>query len=285
MEEFEVIIIYGPTASGKTLKAVELADACHGEIVSVDSVQIYREMDIGTAKPDKSLRQKYPHHMIDILNPDESLNAQDFSELAMTAMRDIASRGKLPLLAGGTGLYFKAILEGLFQGPGRDNRIRERLQRMAEEQGRTALHDYLKRIDPESARTIHPNNLHRIVRAIEVYELTGHPISELKKEQKRKVRLKVRQEYFMNPPREVLYRNIDVRTDWMFEHGLMEEVEKLIKRYSSTLMALNTIGYKEAIACLLGCFSVAEAKEQVKQATRNYAKRQVTWFSRQMKRS
>jgi tRNA dimethylallyltransferase len=280
-EHPEVIVVCGPTASGKTAKAVELADALNGEIISVDSMQVYRQMDIGTAKPEKAVLERYPHHMIDVIDPDQSINAQSFADQAMAAVRTIGSQGKIPILVGGTGFYFKAILEGFFEAPGADPALRERLERLAKEKGPAALHEYLARLDPETASDIHPNNVRRVIRAIEIRELSGKAASGLKKNQIRGKRLKVREVHFLNPPREALYANIDKRVEMMFDAGLVEEVRGLIKKYDPRLKAFEAIGYKEVIAFLQGKHPFPDTVGLVKKNTRNYAKRQVTWFTRQ----
>jgi tRNA dimethylallyltransferase len=277
---YEVIVIFGPTASGKTRTAVETARKLNGEIVSVDSVQVYRRMDIGTAKPSRALRKKVPHHMIDIIDPDQSLNAAEYAGAAFAAILDITARGRMPVLAGGAGLYFKAILEGFFPGGAPDPAVRRDLETLAAEKGRARVHARLAEIDPESARAIHPNNLKRVIRAVEVYETTGLPLSQWKKERPARP-LAVREAVYLNPARDELYKGIDARTERMFRKGLVKETQSLLKQYSPDLPSLQSIGYRETVRFLQRKTSLAEAVALVKQHTRNYAKRQITWFNRQ----
>ncbi len=281
MEKLEAIVVCGPTAAGKTDKAIELADKYNGEIVSIDSVQVYRGMDIGTAKPGKEILAKYPHHMIDIINPDEKLNAQDFAKQAMVAIQKISGKGRLPILAGGTGLYFKALLEGLFEGPGADAAIREKLQKLAEEKGPVALHEYLTKVDPESAKAIHYNNVHRVIRALEVFEVTGKKFSDMKRLPVTAEHINVREAVLLNPDRDSLYKKIAERTENMFANGLVEEVRSLMEKYPATAKGFEAIGYKETVDFLYSKLTFDETRELVRKNTCHYAKRQVTWFTNQ----
>jgi tRNA dimethylallyltransferase len=277
----EIIVVCGPTASGKTDAAMEMAGRLNGEIVSVDSVQVYRRMDIGTAKPDKALRDKVHHHMIDIVDPDEPFDAAEYAMMAKTAIHHIASRGKTPVLAGGAGLYFKALLEGFFEAPKTDPAIRAKWEKAAREKGNSFIHDWLKSRDPEAAAGIHPNNLKRVIRAIEVIEQTGEKVSDLRRLGEKEPPFIVRETVFLNPPREELYARINQRTDKMFKLGLLGEVEALLRDYGPEPASMKSIGYKECVDCLQGRVSREEAKELVRKNTRNYAKRQVTWFKNQ----
>ncbi|OGJ84617.1 MAG: tRNA (adenosine(37)-N6)-dimethylallyltransferase MiaA [Candidatus Raymondbacteria bacterium RifOxyA12_full_50_37] len=279
-EKIEVIVICGPTASGKTAMAIDLAAKVRGEVVSVDSVQIYRHMDIGTAKPPRSVLDACRHHMINIIDPDQRYDAADYGDEAMSAIGDIAARGKTPLLVGGAGLYFKAILEGFFQGPKADPLLRSRLEAELTEQGPAALHAHLCRIDALSAKNIHINNVRRVIRAIEVFEKTGVPMSVLRKE-KVSSRLIIREKIFLDPPRQQLYADINERTDRMFNDGLLRETAGLLTRYGQYAPGLGVLGYREAILCLTGEMREMEARDLVKKRTRNYAKRQLTWFRHQ----
>lgn len=277
----EIIVVCGPTASGKTEAAMEMAGGLDGEIVSVDSVQVYRRLDIGTAKPDKALREKVPHHMIDVVDPNENFDAAEYAMMAKTAIHHIALRGKRPILAGGAGLYFKALLEGFFAAPKTDPVLREKWEKAAREKGGSFVHDWLKSRDPEAAAGIHPNNLKRVIRAIEVIEQTGEKVSELRKMGEKEPPFIVRETVFLNPPRGELYDRINRRTDKMFKLGLLDEVEVLLKEYGPEPASMKSIGYKECVDCLLGRISRQEACELIKKNTRHYAKRQITWFKNQ----
>lgn len=281
MEKPEIVLVYGPTASGKTEKAVELADKLNGEIVSIDSVQVYRYMNIGTAKPDRAVQIRFPHHMIDLITPNQQLNAQSFASQAHLVIREIVGRGKLPILAGGTGLYFKALLEGFFDAPRADPVIREKYSELVEKEGKEALRQKLIALDPDAAKTIHPNNIHRMIRAIEICELSGQTLTELKMGQTRDGFYRVRESHFLCPNRDLLAAAIEQRTNRMFELGLVEEVRSLLACYDSALKAFGAIGYKEIAAYLSGRISLDQAREQIKMNTRQYAKRQMTWFSNQ----
>ncbi|MCK4738585.1 MAG: tRNA (adenosine(37)-N6)-dimethylallyltransferase MiaA [Deltaproteobacteria bacterium] len=282
----KIIVIAGPTGVGKSSLAVELAQELNGEIISADSVQIYRYMDIGTAKPSLIEREKVPHHMVDIINPDADFSAADFGKQAEDIITDITARGKVPFIVGGTGLYIKALTKGLFTGPGRDDAIRERLINEAREFGREALHKRLMAIDPVSAEKIHPNNIARVVRAIEVFEVSGKPISELHKEHaKNSVGVDEKNKRYnclniaLNIERAELYSKIDKRVDDMMEQGLVAEVRGLLKRgYGSHLNSMHSLGYKEIISHIEGGVSLESAVVELKKNTRHYAKRQLTWF-------
>ncbi|MCJ7508647.1 MAG: tRNA (adenosine(37)-N6)-dimethylallyltransferase MiaA [candidate division Zixibacteria bacterium] len=275
----KVLIILGPTAVGKTKVALEIADKLNGEIVSADSRQVYKYMDIGTAKPTSEEQRRVPHHLIDIINPDEKFSAAEYAKRATEAIYKILKKRKKPIVVGGSGLYIKALTEGLFEGPGANPKIRKKLEREAEELGNSHLYQRLKTIDPAAAKKIYPNDLKRIIRALEVYELTGKTISELHQ----------KGTYFapefefvkagLGIDRKELYRRIEDRVDRMLSFGFVEEVRNLIKMgYSSKLNALDTLGYKEIFSYLQGETDLNGAIEKTKQSTRNYAKRQLTWF-------
>ena len=278
----KIVLVCGPTATGKSHCAIEIATALGGEVVGADSMQIYRHMDIGTAKATDEERNLVPHHLIDVVEPDGDFSAAEYGRLAGEAVDGILSRGRLPVIAGGTGLYMGSLVDGIFEGPGRDDAIREELTRYAEAEGREALHRKLSRVDPESGEAIHYNNISRVIRAIEVFRLTGTPLSELHRHHraaapKRYSPFKVGLEL----PREDLYKRIDDRVDEMFASGLVGEVEGLLQMgYSGSLKAMKGLGYREGVAYLKGETTIEEARRLIKRNTRHYAKRQLTWFKR-----
>jgi tRNA dimethylallyltransferase len=272
-------IILGPTGAGKSDLAVEVAGACGAEIVNADSQQVYRGMDVGTWKPSEEARRKVPHHLIDVVDPDQEFNAAVFREKAAAAIRDIRARGKNPLVCGGTGLYIKALLHGLFVGPGRDEGLRQGLEREAREQGLGALYQRLKEADPQCAASIHPNDRHRIIRALEVLELTGKALSRWQSEHGFKESAYETLEIGLDREREELYALIDRRCEEMFALGLIDEVRKLAAGgYNLDLKALQSIGYRHAGLYLRGEKSREEALDLMKRDTRKLAKRQLTWF-------
>ena len=274
-----LICIVGPTAVGKTEIAIQLAQHLNAEIVSLDSRQIYREMDIGTAKPTLDQRGAVPHHLIDCVDVDQPFSVAEYQRLADTAIEDIRERGKRPMAVGGAGLYFRGLIDGLFEGPGADAEIRAKLQREADEHGNVALHERLHRCDPEAANRIHPNNLVRVIRALEVYELIGKPISALQQQWKTNEPRYPFRAFGLNMPREVLYRRIEDRVDRMIEIGLIEEVKGLLDQgYPRDCVAMQSFGYKELIDHLDGKRTLDEAIALLKQNTRRFAKRQLTWF-------
>ena len=277
-----VLAVVGATASGKTSLSIALAKELGGEIISCDSMQIYRGMDIGTAKPSKEEKEGIPHPLIDIVEPSESFSVADYAPLAAKAIEDISARGKLPIFCGGTGLYLDAVLTANeYSEAASDPSLREELTREAEEKGAQALRERLKAEDSESAEAIHPNNVKRVVRALEIKLLTGVPKSEWDKRSRlapspyNAVVLGL-----SYPDRAVLYGRIDKRVDMMLEAGLVDEVRSLIDsgRLPRGSTAAQAIGYKEILAYLDGEVSLGEAVETLKTATRRYAKRQITWF-------
>ncbi len=274
-----LICIVGPTTVGKTEIAIQLAQQLDAEIVSLDSRQIYREMDIGTAKPTPDQRQAVPHHLIDCVDVDQSFSVAEYQRLADSTIEEIGERGKRTMAVGGAGLYFRGLIDGLFEGPGADIEIRARLQREVEEHGNVVLHEQLHQCDPEAANRIHPNNLVRIIRALEVYELTGKPISALQGQWKKNEPRYLFRAFGLNMPREVLYRRIEDRVDLMVEAGLIEEVKGLLDRgYPRNCVAMQSFGYKELIDYVDGGRTLDEAVALLKQNTRRFAKRQLTWF-------
>lgn len=274
-----LVIICGPTAVGKTALALDLAEQFQGEIVSADSRQVYRLMDVGTAKPTVAEQQRIRHHLLDVANPDEAFHAARYIELAEAALEDIACRGKRAFLVGGTGLYIRALTEGLLDAPGADPELRRQLHARAEREGSAALHAELAKVDPESAQRLHNNDLIRIVRALEVFHQSGQPLSRLQDEHGfRSARYRTLK-LGLTCERELLYERIDSRAALMFEQGLIEEAERLLSAgYDPELKILKTIGYRQAFAFLRGEMSRDEALEDLQRATRRYAKQQLTWF-------
>ena len=274
-----LLCLLGPTAVGKTEIAIQLAQRLNAEIVSVDSRQIYRQMDIGTAKPTPEEQQAAPHHLIDCVDVSQPFSVADYQSLADTAIADIQNRGKQVILVGGAGLYFRAIVDGLFEGPDADTALRERLEQEAAQHGVDVLHERLRACDPASAERIHPNNLVRVIRALEVYELTGTPMSEHQQQWHQENQRYPFTAFCLTMPRALLYRRIGQRVDVMLANGLIAEVESLLTAgYARDSVALRSFGYKELIAYLDGECTYLEAVEQLKQNTRRFAKRQLTWF-------
>ncbi|MBQ9980641.1 MAG: tRNA (adenosine(37)-N6)-dimethylallyltransferase MiaA [Oscillospiraceae bacterium] len=279
----KIVCICGPTASGKTALAARLARDFGGEVVSADSMQVYRGLDVGTAKVTPEEALGVPHHLIDILDPGESWSAARFVEQGGQAVDDILRRGKLPIICGGTGLYVESLVKGLqFGASGENTAVREKYTAMAREEGSLALHAVLAGKDPEAAAAIHPNNVKRVVRALEVLELTGSTISD-----HNAATADMPPRYDALPiiltfaDRQTLYDRIDMRVDMMVEKGLMEETEKLLKmELPPSATALQAIGYKEMIPAVLGEDTTENCAAALKQATRRYAKRQLTWFRR-----
>ena len=275
----QLLCILGPTAVGKTEIAIDLAQRLNAEIVSVDSRQIYKQMDIGTAKPTYQEQLAAPHHLIDCVDISQPFTVADYKTLADTVISDIQNRNKQVILAGGAGLYFRAIVDGLFEGPGADVKLRKKLQLEAAEYGVEKLHKRLRKCDPISANRIHPNNLIRVIRALEVYELTGTPISEHQQQWKHKGQRYAFIAFGLTMSRPLLNERINQRVDVMLANGLVKEVESILATgHSRDSFALQSFGYKELVAYLDGQCTYVEAVEQLKQNTRKFAKRQMTWF-------
>lgn len=274
-----VIAVAGPTASGKSDLALELAERLHGEIVCMDSMQIYRRMDIGTAKPTAGERARVPHHMLDIVEPTQPYAVADYAVAAEEAIAGVLRRGKLPLLVGGTGLYHKALMHGLSLGGVRgDEALRARLKALAAQpNGKLVLHERLSEVDPVSARKLHPNDLRRVIRALEVFELTGQPISAQKPEpESRPFRMLT---LALDVPREALYARLEARVQRMLELGLLREVRALLESgVREDMQSMQGIGYKELVPVARGEQSVQDAAWQIILHTRHYAKRQCTWL-------
>ena len=276
-----LVVILGPTASGKTSLSLHLAERMRGEIVSCDSVAVYREFDIGTAKPSVDERRRVPHHLLDIVAPDELVTAGDYSRAARRAIQEISSRGHMPIVVGGTGLYLRALLEGLFAGPPRSEELRARLRERMSERGAEYLHKLLRRLDPAAARAIHANDVPKVIRALEVSLTSRRPMTDLWGQGRdplhgfRVLRLG------LNPEREALYQRINARAQEMFSRGLVEESRTLRERYGDAARPLSSLGYKQALEYLDGALSLEQAIDAAQQGHRNFAKRQMTWFRRE----
>jgi tRNA dimethylallyltransferase len=276
-----LVVVLGPTASGKTALSLHMAEQMQGEIVSCDSVAVYRELEIGTAKPSKEERRRVAHHLIDIAGPEELVTAGDYSRLAREAIAEIAARGHLPIVVGGSGLYLRALLEGLFAGPPRSEELRLRLRERAKECGTEYLHRLLRRIDPGAAQTIHANDVPKVVRALEVSISARAPMTGLWQQGRHALQGFRILRIGLNPDREALYQRINQRAREMFSAGLLEETRMLVDRYGSAVWPLNSLGYKQAIQHLRGEISLEQAIVAAQQGHRNYAKRQMTWFRRE----
>lgn len=277
-----VISIVGPTAVGKTSLSIELAKRFNGEIISGDSMQVYKGMDIGTAKITEEEMENIPHHMIDIRNPDEGFSVADFKTHVQHNIEAISNRNKLPILVGGSGLYIQAALfDYNFSNQKRDMERTRQLEDQVDREGVGPLYEYLKRIDPDQAEKIHPNNVRRVIRAIEIYETTGKTMTELRKEQKQESPYRV---LFigLEMPRELLYERINLRVDKMMEDGLLDEVRTLLENGYEHCQSMKAIGYKEFIPYFKNNMNVDDCIEILKRNSRRYAKRQYTWFKNQL---
>jgi tRNA dimethylallyltransferase len=275
-----IVVIAGPTASGKTALAIELARRLDGEVVSADSQQLYRGLDVGTAKPTPEERAAVPHHLIDVAEPEEGWDAARFVRLADAAIAEIAGRGRVPLVVGGTGLYLRALLHGVVEAPGRDPALRARLEDEALALGRPAVHARLAAVDPEAAGRIRPNDLVRVVRALEM-AASGRTQSERFREHAFAADRYAAVIFALDPPREELLRRIDVRVEAMFAGGILDEARALVERYGDRLPAKLPIGYAAAIAVVRGECEPREAIRRVQVETRQYARRQVKWLRRE----
>ena len=280
MSKPRVVAVGGPTASGKTALSVALARAFDGEIINADSMQIYKNLDVGTAKPSTEERQGIPHYLLDFLSPETPYSVADFTAAADPLIRDITARGRLPLVVGGTGLYITSLLSGMAFAPEKtDPAIRARLQARADTEGGAALYAELQRIDPDYAAQVHPNNLPRVIRALELFEATGRRMSD----QRREARPAEAPYHALClcltcRDRAVLYSRIDRRVDEMVENGVLDEARQVYDHRDAYRTAAQAIGYKEFFPYFEGTANLTECTERLKQATRNYAKRQLTWF-------
>lgn len=282
MTKIPLIVVAGPTASGKTSLAIDIAKTLDGEIVCADSMQIYKYMDIGTAKATRDEQAQCPHHLMDIVEPDCEFSVADYTELAHKTISDIVSRGKTPIMCGGTGLYIDSVVNDVEFGEfENDYTLRRELEELAKKEGSQRLIDMLSEFDPLSAKKLHPNNLKRIIRAIEFYKVSGIPISEHQHMTKLKESRYNAVEFIIDRERYELYDRINRRVDIMMDEGLTDEVKTLIDRgYSPELNSMQGIGYKELIAYFNGKSTLDEAVDAIKQNSRRYAKRQLTWFRR-----
>lgn len=282
-KKFPLIILTGPTAVGKTKLSVALAKALDGEIISADSMQVYRHMDIGSAKVSQEEMDGVPHHLIDVLEPEEEFNVVLFQKLAKEAIADICSRSKLPILVGGTGFYIQSVLYDIdFTQTREDTGYRSSLERIALEKGPEFLHQMLKEADPEAAAQIHANNVKRVIRALEYHAQTGEKIS-LHNQEERQKEAAYRSRYFvLTDDREKLYARIDRRVDEMISGGLVDEVKALRERgLRKGMVSMQGLGYKEILSCLEGEYDLERAVYLIKRDTRHFAKRQITWFKRE----
>ena len=278
-----LVILTGPTAVGKTKTSIALAKAIDGEIISADSMQVYRHMDIGSAKIRPEEMEGVPHHLIDVLDPEEAFHVVRFQQLAKKAMDEIYAKSRIPILVGGTGFYIQSVLYDIdFTENEENTAIRAELEKLAEEKGAAVLHQMLAEVDPESASEIHANNVKRVIRALEFYRLTGTKISEHNEEQRQKESPYNAAYFVLNDERSRLYERIDLRVEQMLKEGLIEEVQALKDRgYTRDMVSMQGLGYKEILAYLEGEISLEEAVYILKRDTRHFAKRQLTWFKRE----
>lgn len=274
-----VILLAGPTAVGKTQLALEIAHRLGTEIINCDSMQVYRYMEIGTAKPTPEERALVPHHLLDVADPDEPFDAASYAELARPVIESLQNRGKMPLVVGGTGLYMKVLTRGICPAAPRDPAIREQLRRELEEHGLERLHQELGRVDPEAGRRLHPHDRQRVLRALEVQRLTGIPLSCWQSQHRFQQTIYRTVKIFLYRDRKVLYERINRRVRQMLEQGLVAEVRRLLAMgYGPELKSMQAVGYKQLAAHLLGACPLASAVSDMERATRHYARRQLTWF-------
>ena len=276
-----LVVVLGPTASGKTALSAALAQQFHGEVVNCDSVAMYREFEIGTAKPSAAERARAPHHLLDFVAPTGYITAGEYARLGRQALAEIKSRGNPPIVVGGTGLYLRALLDGLFPGPQRSEELRERLRLRVEQNGPDYLHCMLRHLDPDAAIKIHANDIPKLIRAIEVCLASRQKITELWKQGRDPLTGFRIMRLGLNPDRDALYARINQRAERMFESGLVEETKRLLAKYGNTARPLASLGYKQAVQLLRGEIDPETALQAAQQAHRNYAKRQVTWFRRE----
>ncbi|MFZ0772023.1 MAG: tRNA (adenosine(37)-N6)-dimethylallyltransferase MiaA [Candidatus Sulfotelmatobacter sp.] len=279
-----LVAVLGPTASGKTALSLALAErfGINGEIVNCDSVAMYREFDIGTAKPTSSERARVPHHLLDCVAPTEHITAGEYARQARQVLEEIKARGHLPIVVGGTGLYLRALFEGLFPGPQRSEELRERLRERAASRGENYLHRILRRLDQAAAEKIHANDTPKLIRAIEVCLASRRKMTELWEQRGRDPLRGFRiLRLGLDPDRQALYERINRRAQQMFEAGLVEETQRLLEKYGTAAGPLASLGYKQAVQFLRGELTRDQALQAAQQAHRNYAKRQMTWFRRE----
>ena len=277
-----LVAILGPTASGKTALSLALAERFAGEIVNCDSIALYRELEIGAAKPTAQERARAPHHLFDVLAPDQYSTAGDYARRARSLVAEIGARGHMPIVVGGTGLYLRALLDGLFAGPPRSSELRQRLLETGQKNGAGYLHRLLRRIDAAAAAGIHANDTAKLIRAIEVCLASRHKITDLWRQRGRDPLPGFRLlRLGLDPARNLLYSRINERAARMFDRGLVEETRRVLDRYGDRALALNSIGYKQVVQFLRGHCEQAMMISAAQQAHRNYAKRQLTWFRRE----
>ena len=278
-----LVILTGPTAVGKTKASIGLAKAIGGEIISADSMQVYKQMDIGSAKIKPSEMEEIPHYLLDILEPDEEFHVVLFQQMAKQAIQKIYEKGKIPILVGGTGFYIQAVLYDIdFSENEKDTSYREELEKLAQTKGAEYLHDRLREVDEKSAQDIHANNVKRVIRALEYFHQTGEKISEHNEEQRKKVSPYNFSYFVLNDEREHLYERINLRVDQMINEGLVREVQSLKEKgYTRDMVSMQGLGYKEMLDYLDNKCSLEEAVEIIKRDTRHFAKRQITWFKRE----
>lgn len=276
-----LVVVLGPTASGKTALSLVLAEHFRGEIVNCDSVALYRDFEIGTAKPSAEERTRAPHHLLDVADPAHHVTAGEYARQARAVLADIKSRERRPIVVGGTGLYLRALLDGLFAGPERSEELRDRLRERTKTREAGYLHRLLKRVDPEAAVKIHANDTPKLIRAIEVCLASRRQMTEMWKEGRDPLQGFRILRLGLNPDREALYARINKRARRMFDVGLVEETERLLAKYGDAAWPLGSLGYRQAVQLLRGCLTLDAAIAAAQQAHRNYAKRQMTWFRRE----
>jgi tRNA dimethylallyltransferase len=276
-----LVVLLGPTGSGKTTLSLAIAERFNGEIVNCDSVAVYRELNIGTAKPSAEERSRAPHHLFDVVDPNEAMTAGEYARRARQTLAEIRARNRLPIVVGGTGLYLRALLDGLFAGPERSEDMRERLREREASRGSGYLHRLLRRIDPQSADKIHPNDTAKLIRAIEVCLAARKPMTELWQQGRDPLTGFRILRIGLEPDRAQLYDRINCRAAEMFDQGLVNETRALVEKYGRIGGPFNSLGYRQAIAFLDAKLSLEEAVAVAQQGHRNYAKRQMTWFRRE----
>jgi tRNA dimethylallyltransferase len=276
-----LVVILGPTGSGKTALSLELAEHVNGEIVNCDSVAMYREFYIGTAKPSREEQDRVRHHLLDVIDPTGYTTAGEYSRQARAVIREISKRGALPIAVGGTGLYLRALIDGLFRGPLRSESLRKKLRMRAEEKGPEHLHGILQRLDKAAAVRIHANDIPKVIRAIEVCLATRQPMSNQWEQGRDALKGFRVLRIALDPDRQQLYDRINQRVQHMFAQGLIEETQNLLQKYGESARPLSSIGYKQVVELIAGKLTREEAVRAVQQAHRNYAKRQITWFRRE----
>ncbi len=277
-----LVVVLGPTGSGKTALSLALAERFRGEIVNCDSVAMYREFEIGTAKPTGTERARAPHHLFDFVEPSGYITAGEYARQARQTLEEINSRGTMPIVVGGTGLYLRALLEGLFPGPQRSDKLRERLRQRTEQKGSAHLHRLLSRLDPAASARIHANDVPKLVRAIEICLASRQKMTEMWKSGRDPLQGFRFLRLGLDPDRNALYERIDQRAQRMFDCGLVQETQRLLDKYGDAARPLTSLGYKQAVQLVRGEIDHSTAVQAAQQSHRNYAKRQMTWFRREL---